>query len=75
MVKQEGKGSLILNYNPAPSTLKAYPDAGKGRFYKPSGRKRWRMLDGSIFEWDYQHGRVEKYNKTGKYHLGVISPV
>jgi hypothetical protein len=25
--------------------------------------------DGGIYEWDYQHGRVERYNKRGK-HIG-----
>ena len=25
--------------------------------------------EGNIYEWDYQHGAVEKYSKKGK-HLG-----
>ena len=28
-------------------------------------RKRWKDPDGTIYEWDYQHGRVEKYDKRG----------
>ena len=36
-------------------------------------RKRWRAPDGSLFEWDYQHGRLEKYNKRGR-HLGEYDP-
>jgi hypothetical protein len=32
-------------------------------------RKRWKTQTGEIFEWDSQHGTVEKYNKRGK-HLG-----
>jgi len=44
-----------------PKTPKA---SGKGL------RKRWKNFeDGTIYEWDYRHGRVEKYNSRGK-HLG-----
>jgi len=32
-------------------------------------RKRWVNPDGTILEWDYQHGRVEKYTRRGQ-HLG-----
>ena len=32
-------------------------------------RPRWKSKDGTIYEWDFQHGAVEKYNKRGK-HLG-----
>jgi Cytotoxic len=32
-------------------------------------RKRWKDPDGTIYEWDYLHGTVEKYDKRGK-HLG-----
>lgn len=32
-------------------------------------RKRWIDADGSILEWDYQHGRVERYSPKGD-HLG-----
>ncbi|MDA0712908.1 MAG: colicin E3/pyocin S6 family cytotoxin, partial [bacterium] len=28
----------------------------------------------NIFEWDYQHGTVEKYNKRGV-HLGEFDPL
>jgi hypothetical protein len=30
-------------------------------------RKRWKDSKGDIYEWDYQHGTVEKYNKKGKH--------
>ena len=33
------------------------------------GRARWVDEDGAILEWDYQHGRIEKYNSRGQ-HLG-----
>lgn len=32
-------------------------------------RRRWIDPSGTIFEWDYLHGRVEVYDKRGK-HLG-----
>lgn len=32
-------------------------------------RKSWKDDEGNTYEWDYQHGAVEKYNKNGK-HLG-----
>ena len=37
-------------------------------------RRRWRDVDGSLLEWDYQHGRVERYNARG-IHLGEYDPV
>ncbi|HHW7506538.1 TPA: colicin E3/pyocin S6 family cytotoxin [Mannheimia haemolytica] len=32
-------------------------------------RSRWKDNEGNIYEWDSQHGSIEKYNKRGK-HLG-----
>jgi hypothetical protein len=40
------------------------------------GKKRARWIDsdsGDILEWDYQHGRIERYNDKGK-HLGEFDP-
>jgi hypothetical protein len=37
-------------------------------------RRRWREDDGTILEWDYQDGRVEKYDSHGN-HLGEFDPV
>ncbi len=34
---------------------------------------RWRGRDGTIYEWDYQHGTVEVYDAQGR-HLGEINP-
>lgn len=62
------------NYYPAPKTLPGFPDAGKGKYNPKSDRKRWVLPDGSILEWDYQHGRVEKYDKTGRNHQGEYDP-
>jgi hypothetical protein len=36
-------------------------------------RPRWKMPDGRIFEWDYQHGTVEGYDARGR-HLGEFDP-
>lgn len=36
-------------------------------------RKRWKDNKGQIYEWDSQHGKVEKYTKRGK-HLGEYDP-
>ncbi|MHC8337473.1 colicin E3/pyocin S6 family cytotoxin [Pseudomonas sp. HLT2-19-2] len=36
-------------------------------------RDRWKDEDGTIYEWDSQHGALEKYNKRGK-HLGEFNP-
>lgn len=48
-----------------PKTPKQGGNSGK--------RKRWKDADGNIYEWDYQHGDVEKYDKRGK-HKGSIDP-
>lgn len=65
-------------YYPAPKGLAAFPDAQVATRKTPVKgggglRKRWKARDGSIFEWDSQHGAVEKYNKRGK-HLGEFNP-
>jgi nucleoid-associated protein YgaU len=59
----------------APQNLIAFPNArlakSKTIVRKGGGeRRRWRDQKAKeIFEWDYQHGTVEKYNTRGK-HLG-----
>lgn len=67
-----------MPYIPAPRLLKAFPEAqlvkSKTRIQGGKGlRKRWKDLEGNIYEWDSRHGRVEKYNKRGK-HLGEFDP-
>ena len=65
------------NYHPKPQTLPAYPDA---RWATPKTpikgggglRPRWKDRDGVIYEWDFQHGAIEKYTKRGK-HLGEFN--
>jgi RHS repeat-associated protein len=62
-------------YHPASKNgLKGFPEAGKGSYNKESGRWRWKLKDGSILEWDKQHGEVEKYDKSGKKHQGSFDP-
>ncbi|MEB0226513.1 colicin E3/pyocin S6 family cytotoxin [Pseudomonas sp. 10S4] len=63
-----------LNYHPKPTLLPAYPDAKWANPKTPIKgggglRPRWKDRSGTIYEWDFQHGAVEKYNKRGK-HLG-----
>lgn len=65
------------NYVPKPTLLPGFPDAkwaSPKTSVKGGGslRPRWRTRDGTIFEWDFQHGAVEKYNKRGK-HLGEFN--
>ncbi len=57
---------------PAPRRLAAFPNAAR---VKPkSDRHRW-FDDGTgyTYEWDYQHGRVERYDRRG-HHLGEFDP-
>ena len=61
-------------YYPPPKGLIAFPDAKIATRKTPVKgggglRKRWKTRDGTIYEWECQHGKVEKYNKRGK-HLG-----
>ncbi|HVX56682.1 MAG TPA: colicin E3/pyocin S6 family cytotoxin, partial [Candidatus Saccharimonadales bacterium] len=65
------------NFYPKPNNLPAFPNAtrAKPKTSMPGGGKRFRWKDpkGTIYEWDYQHGEVEVYNKSGK-HLGEFDP-
>jgi hypothetical protein len=59
--------------------LNAFPDAWQAERKTPIQggggklRARWIDKDKNIYEWDYRHGTVEKYNKQGK-HLGEFHP-
>jgi len=64
-------------YIPAPRSLPAFPTAKRVRPKTPYGgglRARWVDGDGTIYEWDSQHGKVEKYDRRGR-HLGEFDPV
>lgn len=55
-----------------PKELKGFPEATRkhAKTPRPGGglRARWKD-DGSIYEWDYQHGHVERYDRRGN-HVG-----
>lgn len=62
-------------YVPPPKTLPAFPGAKRVPPKTPvpgvPGKKRARWEDDEyIYEWDYLHGRVEKWSKNGRRHLG-----
>ncbi len=66
-----GGGGNQWHYQPAPKNLPGFP---KAKWAKTMGRrKRWVDDDGNIYEWDYQHGAVEKYSKKGV-HQGEYDP-
>lgn len=67
-----------LWYKPAPENLPAFPDANRTKRKTPVQgggglRRRWKAPDGTIYEWDSQHGTVEKYDRKGR-HLGEFDP-
>ena len=74
---------IVLNvpghgYHKPPDLLPAFPDAVSARpksSVRGGGKKRNRWLDtrGRIYEWDFQHGAVEMYDKQGR-HLGEFDP-
>lgn len=72
------KLARIGKHVPAPKELGAFPNIQRVRS-KTSVlgggklRGRWKDSDGKIYEWDYQHGTVELYDKRGK-HLGEFDP-
>lgn len=76
MIRRGMEIVLENSHHIPPKTLPAFPDAKEE---KPKGagqkrRKKWIDSNGKIYEWDYQHGEVEVYNKTGKKHLGSFDP-
>ncbi len=62
-------GRLVAVVLP-PKTLPGFPTAKRVKVKTAIPgtnlfRRRWRTHDGTIYEWDYQHGTVEKYTKRG----------
>jgi Cytotoxic len=48
----------------------------KRKTWFPGGmRRRWKDPDGTIYEWDYENGRVEIYGRRGEPHRGEYDPV
>ncbi|WP_237883497.1 S-type pyocin domain-containing protein [Pseudomonas sp. PGPR40] len=67
-----------VGYYAAPDLLPAFPDAVSVRpksTVQGGGKKRdrWKDRKGRIYEWDFQHGAVEIYDRQGK-HLGEFNP-
>ena len=65
-------------YHASPDLLPAFPDAISVRpksTVQGGGKKRdrWKDRKGRIYEWDFQHGAVEIYDRQGK-HLGEFNP-
>ncbi|MBU0632389.1 colicin E3 [bacterium] len=62
-----------MDYVPAPKDISnVFPNAEQSK--SKNQRKRWTdTKTGDIYEWDYQHGDVEVYNKRGQ-HKGSINP-
>lgn len=65
------------SYHPRPSSFPAFRGLKRATPKTPKKggglRDRWKDEDGTIYEWDSQHGALEKYNKRGK-HLGEFDP-
>lgn len=76
-IMAEVDGLQMSPYHPSPETLTGFPEAVRVRPKTASGagklRARWKLPDGTILEWDGQHGAVEKYTPQGK-HLGEFDP-
>lgn len=67
---------LSAIYVPPPERLPGFPDAERVRpKTRVAGRRRPRWIDrgGNIYEWDFQHGTVERYNRRGE-HTGEFDP-
>ena len=62
-------------YYPKPETVPDGFTKVKPKTVSQGGKLRPRWIDekGNIYEWDFQHGRMEKYTSRGK-HLGEIDP-
>jgi len=77
MASEDDSRVLRMAYRPAPRALPAFPGARRTTPKTPlpgSGlRRRWKDSAGLIYEWDYAHGRVEKYDSPG-HHLGEFDP-
>ena len=69
---------MAAGYIQPPPTLPGFPNAIKSKPKTPFAggklRRRWKDTNvGTIYEWDYQHGTVEKYDARGN-HLGEFDP-
>ena len=69
----QNSNNNIYNYETPPKDIKdVFPNAENSS--NKNQRKRWvDSANGDIYEWDYQHGDIEIYDKRGK-HKGSINP-
>lgn len=60
-----------------PAVPEGFPNLipDKAKTPRPGGklRRRWKDAKGNIYEWDYRHGRLEKYDRHGN-HQGEFDP-
>lgn len=84
MARALSSGDLQVVYNEKGSDQKYFPAPkkpeqivgipGLKKGVAVAGRPRWYDEKGNIYEWDFQHGALEKFDKTGKKHLGEFDP-
>jgi hypothetical protein len=75
-VHDAARDLLVADYIAPPEELPAFPSATRTRAktsYVGGLRARWKDEKGRIYEWDYRHGTVEVYSRTGR-HLGEFDP-
>ena len=62
---------------PEDDELPGFPEAkrAKSKTWFPGGkRRRWKDQNGTIYEWDYENGKVEVYARRGEPHRGEYDP-
>ncbi|MEZ2126793.1 colicin E3/pyocin S6 family cytotoxin [Sinorhizobium sp. CB9] len=74
VLSQNANGGSDQKYFPPPKTGEITGIPGLRPVKALGGRARWVDSKGQIYEWDKQHGTLEKYDKTGKKHLGEYDP-
>jgi hypothetical protein len=68
---------IAVVHPPADDRLPGFPGAVRVRSktsFAGGLRRRWKEPDGTIYEWDYQHGNVEVYDARG-HHRGEFNPM
>jgi HK97 family phage prohead protease len=74
VVLSEGRKNPDHKYYPKPKSAGEITGIPGLEDVKAKGiRKRFKDKEGNIYEWDRQHGTLEKYDKKGK-HLGEYDP-
>jgi hypothetical protein len=68
----------VHRYTPAPANISGIPGLRRARPKTPVQgggglRRRWVDQDGNIYEWDSQHGTLERYDRRGR-HQGEYDP-